>query len=253
MSFFASVEFPPMSNVVEWPTKFGIGFNKISVICILGFLIPTVLFALGRGGKLVPTGIQNFVESIVEFVEEQIAKPGIGVGFERYVPLLTAFFTFIFIANITEVIPFFQMPGNARMALPLVLALVSWVMFISVGLKHHGMTYVKDVVWPPSIDSVGMKAFVGFIEFFSVFLLRPFSHAVRLFANMLAGHILLITFAVLTIATIKSGVLIFIPAIGSFVGLVGFTAFEVGVSLIQAFVFSILASVYIGSSLHPAH
>ena len=69
---FASVEFPPMSNVVEWPSKFGIGFNKIALICVLGFLIPTILFALaakGKGGKLVPRGIQNFVEGIIEFVE----------------------------------------------------------------------------------------------------------------------------------------------------------------------------------------
>ncbi|MBT8207060.1 MAG: F0F1 ATP synthase subunit A, partial [Acidimicrobiia bacterium] len=89
------------------------------------------------------------------------------------------------------------------------------------------------------------------IEFLSTFIVRPFSHAVRLFANMLAGHILLVTFAVLSI-TVASG-LMFLVLPFTFGGLVAFTAFEIFVSLIQAFVFTIIAAVYIGGALHPAH
>ena len=92
-----------------------------------------------------------------------------------------------------------------------------------------------------------------------MFLLRPFSHAIRLFANMLAGHMLLITFSVLIIATVSAidlsvgGIIQTLGFVGSAVALCVFVAFEIGVSFIQAFVFAILASVYIGSSLHPAH
>ena len=247
----AAVEFPPIENVVEWPT-IGAGFNKIALICAIAMAVPTVLFFVaGRRGAMVPRGVQGFVETSVEFVEEQIAKPGIGHGYEPYVPLLTSFFFFIAIGNMFEVIPFFQMPMNARMGPPLVLALTAWTMFIVVGIKHNGPGYLKDVLFPPGVPKA-LYLLVTPIEFLSTFLVRPFSHAVRLFANMLAGHILLITFGVLCISLWTSGlVAVILPF--TFLGLVVFTAFEVGVSLIQAFVFAILAAVYIGGALHPAH
>ena len=203
------------------------------------------------GSGLVPRGFRTVSEGIVTFVDEQIAKPGIGHGREPYLPLLVSFFLFIFIGNITEVIPFFQMPANARMAGPLVLALVAWGMFISVGVRHNGPGYFKEVLFPPGVPKA-LYLLVTPIEFLSTFLVRPFSHAVRLFANMLAGHILLITFGVLCISVWSASALVLIQ-IGTFPGLVAFTAFEVGVSLIQAFVFTILAAVYIGGALHPAH
>ncbi len=248
---FAAVEFPPIENVVEWPA-WGAGFNKIALICAIAFAVPTILFLVaGKKGAMVPGKVQAFAEGSIEFVEEQIAKPGIGKGFEPYVPLLTAFFFFIAIGNLFEVIPFFQMPMNARMGPPLVLALIAWAMFICVGVKHNGLGYFKMVLFPPGVPKA-LYILVTPIEFLSTFIVRPFSHAVRLFANMLAGHILLITFAVLVISTFEASLLI-IPSLASLAGLVGFTAFEVGVSLIQAFVFSILAAVYIGGALHPAH
>jgi F-type H+-transporting ATPase subunit a len=132
-----------------------------------------------------------------------------------------------------------------------VLVLIAWAMFISVGLKHHGLGYLKEVCFPPGVPKP-LYVLVTPIEILSTFIVRPFSHAVRLFANMLAGHILLVTFTVLCIS-VWSASLLFIVQIGTFSGLVAFTAFEVGVSLIQAFVFTILAAVYIGGALHPAH
>lgn len=256
MSIFAAEEgggvaFPPIENVVEWPNIIdAISFNKIALITLIAFALPVLMFALSKK-DLVPGKFQSFVEGIVTFVEEQIAKPGIGHGYQNYVPLLTAFFLFIAIGNLFEVIPFFQMPMNARMGPPLVLAITAWVMFIAVGVKHHGAGYFKEVCFPPGVPKA-LYLLVTPIEILSTFIVRPFSHAVRLFANMLAGHILLITFGVLTISTFEASLLI-IPSFGSFAGLVAFTAFEVGVSFIQAFVFAILAAVYIGGALHPAH
>ncbi|NDH23662.1 MAG: ATP synthase F0 subunit C [Actinobacteria bacterium] len=202
MNLLGAVKFPPIENVIEWPawlfedsTYFA--FNKIAFIHFLGLVIPMAVFLLGaRGSGLVPRGFRTVSEGIVTFVDEQIAKPGIGHGREPYLPLLVSFFLFIFIGNITEVIPFFQMPANARMAGPLVLALVAWGMFISVGVRHNGPGYFKEVLFPPGVPKA-LYLLVTPIEFLSTFLVRPFSHAVRLFANMLAGHILLITFGVL--------------------------------------------------------
>ena len=252
----SAVPFPPPPNLVEWAPIFGEGsaleFNKIALISLIAFLVPVIIFFLAKGGSAdQPSKIRVFAEKIVEFIEEQIAKPGIGHGYEPYVPLLVSFFMFIAIGNLFEVIPFFQMPMNARMGPPLVLAVIAWLMFIAVGVKHNGPGYFKEVLFPPGVPKA-LYLLVTPIEFLSTFIVRPFSHAVRLFANMLAGHILLITFGVLCIAT-AGGTLFFVPLIGSFAGLIVFTAFEVGVSFIQAFVFAILASVYIGGALHPAH
>ena len=245
------VQFPPIENVVEWPNIIdAISFNKISLICLIAFGVPVLLFLFSKK-DMIPGKLQAFVEGIVQFIEEQIAKPGVGHGYEKYVPLLTAFFLFIAIGNLFEVIPFFQMPMNARMGPPLVFALTAWAMFIGVGVKNHGMGYFKEVLFPPGVPKA-LYLLVTPIEFLSTFIVRPFSHAVRLFANMLAGHILLITFGVLTISTFELSLLI-IPSAGAFAGLVAFTAFEIGVSFIQAFVFAILAAVYIGGALHPAH
>ena len=254
---FGAVEFPPIENVIEWPaflfedsTYFA--FNKIALIYALGMIIPTVIFLLAnRGDALVPRGFRTVAEGIVEFVDVQIIQAAIGPDGRRYLPLLVSLFTFIFIGNITEVIPFFQMPGNARMAGPLVLALIVYVTWISVGIKHNGIGYIKQLLVPPGVPKP-LYILVTPIEFLSNFFIRPFSHAVRLFANMLAGHILLVTFSVLCISVFTLGPLLIVEA-GTFAGLLAFTAFEVGVSLIQAFVFTILTAVFIGGALHPAH
>ena len=254
---FGAVEFPPIENVIEWPAFLFkdsdyFAFNKIAFIHFLGMAIPAVVFLLAaRGDSLVPRGLRTVAESIVGFIDRQVIQAAIGPDGRKYMPLLTSFFLFVFFGNITEVIPFFNMPANARMAGPLVIALVAWAMFISVGLKHHGLGYIKEVCFPPGVPKA-LYVLVTPIEILSTFFVRPFSHAVRLFANMLAGHILLVTFSVLCISVFSAS-LLFVVQLGTFSGLVAFTAFEVGVSLIQAFVFTILAAVYIGGALHPAH
>ena len=243
--------------MIEWPAFLFknseyFAFNKIALIYFLGLAVPTVIFLLAnRGDALVPRGFRTVAEGIVEFVDGQIVQAAIGPDGRKYMPLLTSLFLFIFMGNITEVIPFFQMPGNARMAGPLVLALIVYVTWISVGIKHNGIGYIKDLLVPPGVPKA-LYLLVTPIEFLSNFLIRPFSHAVRLFANMLAGHILLVTFSVLCISVFSASALVLVE-LGTFPGLLAFTAFEVGVSAIQAFVFTILTAVYIGSALHPAH
>ena len=257
-----ALEFPSIEEIVVWPDWFGEGtffaFNKIAFISLLAVIIPTVLFWLAarKGAKNpVPRGVQNVVESSVDFVEKQIVLPTIGPDGMRYLPMLTAMFFFIFIGNIFEVIPTSHMPANARMANPLVLAMVTWAMFIGVGVKHNGLKYFKDALFPPGVPKA-LYLLVTPIEFISTFLVRPFSLAVRLFANMLAGHILLVTFSVLTLGLLLAETMQFalVPlAIAPFLGLVAFTAFELMVAFLQAYIFSLLAGVYIGGALHPAH
>ncbi len=250
-----ALSFPSIENLVEWPawlfkdTPFEL--NKIGYMSLLAMIIPAVLFLLAKK-DLVPRGIQNVVESTVEFVEKQIILPAIGPDGMPYLPLLLSIFLFVFFGNLFEVIPTFNMPANARMANPMVLALIVWVMFIAVGIKHQGLGgYLKSSLFPPGVPKA-LYLLVTPIEFLSTFVLRPFGLAVRLFANMLAGHILLVTFGVLCITLWVKGPLVAILPF-SFAMLVGLTGFEIMVSFLQAFVFSLLAAVYISSSLHPHH
>ena len=249
-----ALEFPPIENLVEWPAYFGedtfFAFNKIALISVLAMAIPSVLFLLAKK-DLVPRGVQNVVESTIEFVEKQVIMAAIGPDGLRYLPLLLSIFLFVFFGNIFEVIPTFQMPANARMANPLFLALVVWATFIGVGLKHHGFSYIKSSLFPPGVPKA-LYVLVTPIELLSTFILRPFGLAVRLFANMLAGHILLVTFGVLCIALWQLSALVVVLPF-SFAMLVALTGFEIMVSFLQAFVFSLLAAVYIDSSLHPHH
>lgn len=250
-----ALEFPPIDNLVKWPAYFGedtfFAFNKIGVISMLAMLIPTAMFLLSKK-ELVPSGLQNIVESTVQFVENQVVMSAIGAEGRKYLPLLLSIFLFVFFGNIFEVIPTFQMPANARMANPVILALVAWATFIAVGVKSQGFGgFMKSSLFPPGVPKA-LYLLVTPIEFLSTFLLRPFGLAVRLFANMLAGHILLVTFGVLCITLWQASPLVAVLPF-SFATLVGLTGFEVMVSLIQAFVFSLLTAVYISLSLHPHH
>jgi F-type H+-transporting ATPase subunit a len=170
-----------------------------------------------------------------------------------YLWYLTSLFFFVFFCNLFEIIPLIQFPATSRMAIPLMLALITWVTYIVVGLKRHGFSYISKSVKPPGVPTALLFLIVP-IEFLSTFIVRPFSLAVRLFANMLAGHLLLVTFAVLTGALITSSLVwlkpIFILPFAMNIALTGFEAF---IALLQAFIFTILTAVYIGSSMHIEH
>ena len=251
------LEFPPIENLVEWPNWFGpkdswYGFNKIAFISLVAIVVTTVLFVLGnRKRSLVPKGAQNLVESSVVFIRDGIVLETMGPDGIRYLPYLVSLFFFILIGNIFEVIPFFHMPANARMAGPAVLALITWAYYIAVGLKHQGPKYFINAIAPPGVPKA-LYILVVPIEFLSTFIVRPFSLAVRLFANMLAGHILLVTFSVLCITLFTASLLALVLPL-SFFMLVALTGFEVMVAFLQAYIFTILAAVYIGSSMHAEH
>jgi F-type H+-transporting ATPase subunit a len=249
------VDVPPVSHLTIWGSG-PLGFNKTAAIYIFATLATILVFWFGtrRKDALVPSGIlQNTAESGVGFVRNQIIMQTIGADGLGYLPYLTALFFFIFFANITEIIPGVQFPANARFGVPLVLALLTWVVFNVVGVMKQGPGhYFKNSVWPPDVPFLIKALLVAPIEFVSVFIVRPFSLAVRLFANMLAGHLILTTFSILCAALWAAKVTAVILPF-TFALLVAMTGFEILVSFLQAFIFTILTAVYIGSSMHPEH
>ena len=160
-----------------------------------------LLFYLGtrRKDALVPAGLlQNTAESGVGFVRNQVIMQTMGTEGLGYLPYLTALFFFIFFSNITEIIPGVQFPANARFGMPLVLALAH-VGHLQRRRRHQagpGPLLQELGVAPRRADRRSRSLLVVPIEFVSVFIVRPFSLPVRLFANMLAGHLILVTFAV---------------------------------------------------------
>lgn len=254
----AEVKFPSIEEMVEWPAMFlkdtNFAFNKVALISMIAMIIPVVwFFVAGSKSKqsLVPAGAQNLAETSIEFVEKQIISQAIGADGMRYLPLLISMFFFILFGNLFGIIPTAHFGANARMANPAFLAILAWLVFIGVGVKHHGLKYFKEALFPPGVPKA-LYVLVTPIELISTFLVRPFSLAVRLFANSLAGHILLITFSVLS-ATLFAKSLLAAALPFSFFMLVAFTGFELMVAFLQAYIFALLTAVYIGGALHPAH
>jgi len=250
-----AVTFPPINELIRW-RDFAGNFNKIALMACLAAVIGIVIFTLaGRKDPLqAPKGVRNLAETIVEFIEDMIMQT-IGKEGLVWTPWVLSLFVFVYLCNVPGVIPILQMPVTARMALPLFLAIIVWLVYNAVGLRHQKVGYFTHMLWPPGVP-VAMKPLVGLIEFVSNIILRPFSLAIRIFANMLAGHMLLVTFALLSDAmfTANTKQFFLVPAgILPLFMLIFLTAFEVLVGFLQAYIFSILACVYIGQSRTVEH
>ncbi|HEY7068655.1 MAG TPA: F0F1 ATP synthase subunit A [Acidimicrobiales bacterium] len=248
------LEFPPISHVVEWPAIFFedtiFAVNKVVLLMWLSVIIVFLVFAAARGQKLVPTGAQNVAETAVEFIEDQIVMQTIGTEGLRFTPFLLTLFTFIFTLNIWGLIPVAQMPVNARIALPIFMALVVYLIYNAVGVIRHGpIKYLKDIMFLPGVPWP-MYILLTPIELITRFITQPLSLAVRLFANMLAGHLLLVSFAVITQALFTATIVGAALPLSLLIFLYGF---ELLVAVLQAYIFTILCAVYIDAAMHPAH
>ena len=255
---FFALEFPPINALLRWPDIFPT-FNKIGLIAVLSALIVMIFYALAlrQKAELAPTGVRNLAETSVEFIQEGIIMQTMGKAGLNWTPLLLSLFMFIFLTNIPGILPVFQMPATARIAIPLALSLLVWVTYIGTGIKHQGAGYFGHLLWPPGVPTL-LKPLVGLIEFVSTILVTPFSLTVRLFANLLAGHVLLVTFGLLTEALLFAKTyqpLLGLMSVLPFIMLVLMTAFEVLVAVLQAYIFTILAAVYINNSMaaHDEH
>ena len=189
--------------------------------------------------KLAPSGTQNVVEMTYEFIDNGITKDVVGHDAERYTPFLGTLFLFILFLNFWEVIPGIQFPPTSRMGMPGFLAIMVYVIYLVVGFKHQGLKYLTGHLFPPGVPKA-LYILVTPIEFVQLFLVRPFSLAVRLLANMMAGHILLTALSLLTAYALKNAAELI--AIGPFLLNIGVTGFEILVGFLQAYIFTLLTA-----------
>jgi F-type H+-transporting ATPase subunit a len=253
MSVFA-LDFPPVSHLLEWGPIWGSGafaVNKVVLEMFVAAIAVIVFYAVaGSKAALVPTGVQNVAEMAVEFVEDGIVMQTIGPDGMRFTPYLLTLFSFILACNMIGLLPFVQMPPLARYGVPVFMALITYVIYNVVAVVKQGpLHYLKNVMFMPGVPKV-MYVLLTPIEFFTVFLIQPFSLSLRLFANLLAGHLILVTFAVLTTALWEATKVGFVLP---FALLVFLTVFELLVAFLQAYIFTILSAVYIGRAMHPEH
>jgi F-type H+-transporting ATPase subunit a len=251
-----SIDFPPISHAVEWRTLFGgdtFGVNKVVLLLWISVALTFLFFFVAsRRRSLVPAGVQNAAESAVDFIQNGIILQTIGEDGLHWTPFLLTIFSFVFVCNIWEVIPGAQMPVNARIAIPAFLAILVWVIYHFMGIKKQGLFhYIKSATIPPGVPKA-ILPLVFIIEFVGILITRPLSLAVRLFANMLAGHLLLISFSVISAALFAIQWQLVILPFSAFL-LIALTGFEVLVAFLQAFIFTILTAVYIAGAVHPEH
>ena len=253
---FSGCGFPsPGLQSFEFKPLFSIGsfhFTKpmlIAVICALAVI--ALFWAAFARPKLVPRGVQNIGEIGILLVRDQILRPSLGKKGDGYLPFLTALFFYIWLMNLMELIPLFQFPAMSRIGFVWPLVFIVYFTYLYLGFKHQGFPgYIKNMI-PWDVPKPVLIILIP-IELARFFIVQPFTLGVRLFANMFAGHLLLLIFTLATwyLASFTIGLLF---AAGSFAMMFFVFGLELLIDLLQAFIFTTLTAVYIASSLEAAH
>jgi F-type H+-transporting ATPase subunit a len=242
----------PGIEIFQWPdivhlevAGIDLSINRVVLQMFLVVLLVWGLFYFAfRRPRLVPSGLQNVMEAVVDFVRGQIVLEVIGRDGLRFLPYLTTLFVFVFFGNLGGVIPPVFFPLNGRMALPAIMGICSLLLFISVGIRNA--LFPPGIPWP-------IYVLLTPIEFISTFVVRPVTLAIRLLANMIAGHLILSVFFVATGYMLGALNISSLFGVGALIFSVALIAFELFVAGLQAYVFTILSAVYIAGALEPEH
>jgi F-type H+-transporting ATPase subunit a len=246
---------PPGPRSFVYPALFGWFTKPMLIIVIATIALAWFLWAASRRAAIVPGKLQYVGESLYGFVRNQVAIDSIGREGIKYVPYLATLFFFIATLNISGIVPGFQFPVSSRIAIPLFLAVISWLIFNIIGIRRVGFVhYFKNMMFPPGIPWP-VYIILAPIELASTFIFRPLTLCLRLTFNMFAGHLVLLL-AVgggedLLVHT--GGLVGYSAGTVSILGAIVLTAFEGFVQLLQAYVFTLLSALYIGGALADEH
>ena len=247
---------PPSARDFELPPIFGdnVYTTKPIFLVFLSVILISIFFiAASRKAAIVPTKLQFAGESVYGFVRDGLARDVIGHEFMRFVPYLFTLFTFILVNNLFGIVPLIQFPTMSHVGFAYVLAILTFFVFHYVGIKKQGIyKYIKEIMFMPGVPKAAYILITP-LEILTFFLVRPLTLSLRLFANMFAGHLLLLVF-------ILGGEHLFSGAIGlklispfAFgIGIV-LTFFEFMVQCLQAYIFTLLTALYIAGALADEH
>jgi F-type H+-transporting ATPase subunit a len=230
----------------------GFYFTKPMLLALVCAVAVVAFFWVAFGNpKIVPRGVQNLGEMGIGFVREQILLPMIGKRGDKFLPFLVSLFFFIWLMNLMEIIPVAQFPPMSLIAFPVALMLMVYGTYTYLGIKHQGLGgYFKNMV-PTGVPGP-ILVILAPVEILQYVLIRPFTLAIRLFANMFAGHILLLIFTLATWYLFSLSISLLF-SVTSFILTVVLTAFEMLIQALQAYIFTILTAQYIGGSLEAGH
>jgi F-type H+-transporting ATPase subunit a len=215
---------------------------------MFGSVALIALLMIGAGKRLVPGRIQSVAEIAYEFVASTI-RSNAGKDGMKFFPLIFSIFMLLTVSNMIGVIPY-SFTISSHIIVTAALAFLVFFTVVIYGFYKNGLKFLK--IFVPSGIPIFILPLVVFIEIFSFFL-RPISHSVRLFANMLAGHIALAVFASFIPMLAGLGIAGYFGAVLPLGMVMALSALELLVAFLQAYVFTILTVIYINDAIHPGH
>jgi len=231
--------------------KYTIAFTNSSLYMFIAVAVISLLMIGGMAGRqLVPGRLQSIAEISYEFVASMIRSTAGAEGM-KFFPLIFSLFMFICISNLIGIIPY-TFTVSSHIIVTAALALLVWLTVLIYGVYKNGLKFFKLFV--PSGVPIFVLPLVVFIEILSFFFVKPVSHSLRLFANMLAGHIALKVFAgFVAMLGVSLGAIGWVGGIAPLALTVALTALELLVAFLQAYVFAMLACIYLNDAIHPGH
>jgi F-type H+-transporting ATPase subunit a len=226
-----------------------VSLTNSGLYMLLAVALTCLLVALGaRGGSGVPGRIQALAEMAYEFIAGMV-RSAAGEAGMRFFPFVFAIFFFVLLSNLIGFIPY-SFTVTSQIIITAALALLVFFTVVVIGVSEHGVHFFILFV-PPGVPIYILPLVVA-IEVIS-FLSRPISHSVRLFANMLAGHITLNVFGGFVVMLLGAGAAVKGLAVLPFAMTIGLDALELLVAFLQAYVFAMLTCMYLNDALHPGH
>ncbi|TDD93145.1 ATP synthase F0 subunit A [Saccharopolyspora karakumensis] len=246
---------PPGADSFFLPPIAG-GVTKPMVLVVASAIIVGAYFLIAtRNLKLVPGKGQFVAEFAYEFSRNKIAREQIGAkDFRPFVPLIFALFTFVLVNNLFGIIPLIQFPTMSKIGFPIALAAVVYVVFHGVGFARHGfLGYFKHIMFPPGVPKP-IYLLLAPIEFLQKFVAQPAALAVRVFAAMFAGHLILLVFTLGGEYLLLEASVAFKPiSVVAFAFAIALTFVEALIQVLQAYIFALLAANFIGAALAEGH
>ena len=250
-------EFVPPSSVdfVLPPIFENISFiTKPIILIILSALVIGLVFSMSaRKAAVVPSKFQFAGELIYGFVRKDLGQEILGHEFKRFMPYLFSLFTFILLNNFYGIIPFIQFPSFSRISFAYVLGIITFGVFHYVGIRKQGIKkYVKDIMFMPGVPKP-VYILLTPIEVATFLVVRPLTLSLRLFANMFAGHLLLMIFILGGEHLLQGAIALKAVGIFAFGMGIALTFFEFLVQCLQAYIFTLLTALYIAGGLADEH
>jgi len=246
-----SIDFEPFGTLhLPHLQLFGMDISitkEVFFMWVVAAILIAIIYIGSRRYKksLIPHGLSNLIEIMILFVRDEIVKPTIGNGYEKYLPYLLSTFFFILLCNLFGLIPY-AVTVTGNIAVTAALAMITFFVTQFSGIKSHGVVgYFKGLV--PSGMPVAILPLMVLVEILGLFT-KPFALCIRLFANMIAGHVVILSLL---------GLIFILQTAWVAPVSIGFTLFiellELLVALIQAYIFTILSSLFIGMAMHQEH